>query len=213
MIAYCVTVYNEIEEIQKLLSILKEAKAVDDEIIVVHTYREKDEKLSQNHIDITKICKQYSSTYENFHFQNNFADLKNFMNSKVSSNQKYIFNFDADEVMDLRMIFALRNFLNETEIDLFYIPRVNIVEGILKEDIERWSWRVNEHGWINWPDYQPRIYKNSSNIKWVSRVHEHLQGYSSSAAIESDGNIYITHIKNIEKQRQQNQLYQNLERK
>lgn len=213
MISYCVTVYNELDEISRLLPMLKSALEHDDQIVIIHTYRDESEKLSKNHTKIQEICKEHSSLYCNFHFQNNFADLKNYMNSKVSSDQKYIFNFDADETMHHHMLQALREFLSQTDTDLFYLPRVNIVEGITPEDIRQWSWRVNERGWINWPDYQPRIYKNSQKIRWTSKVHEHLTGYSSNAAIEADGTIYLTHIKNIEKQRQQNQLYQNLERK
>lgn len=210
MIAYCVTVYNEIEEIKKLLGILKEAKAVDDEIVVIHTYREENEKLSSTHTEIEKICKTYSSIYHNFYFQNNFADLKNFMNSKASPAQKYIINFDADETMAPEMLKALRSFLTTSDIELLYLPRVNIVEGITQNDIDNWSWKINEHGWINWPDYQPRIYKNNPKIQWVSKVHEYLVGYSSNAAIEPDGNIYITHTKTIDKQRKQNNFYRKL---
>lgn len=210
MISYCVTVYNEFYEISRLLPILESSLEDNDQIVIIHTYRDESEKLSENYIKIEEICKKYSSLYYNFHFQNNFADLKNYMNSKVSSDQKYIFNFDADETMEHNMLQALRQFLLQADTDLFYLPRINIVEGITKEDIEKWSWRVNEHGWINWPDYQPRIYKNLSRIKWTSKVHEHLDGYLSHAAIEPDGNIYITHIKNINKQRQQNQFYKEL---
>lgn len=207
MIAYCITVYNEFQEIERLLSLLSSIKENDDEIVTIHTFSNEEEKSSNTHNKIENICKKYSCTYDNFHFKKNFADLKNYMNSKVSSNQKYIFNLDADETMDLIMLKRLRKFLSQSDIDLIYVPRVNIVEDISQKDIDHWSWRTNEHGWINWPDYQPRIYRNLSTINWTSKVHEHLEGYSTNAAIEADGNIYISHIKTIEKQRQQNQFY------
>jgi hypothetical protein len=210
MIAYCITVYNELKEISRLLPILSLAKETDDEIIVLHTYSDENEKLTQHYIEIEKICKLYASKYDNFYFQRNFADLKNYMNSKVSSHQKYIINFDADEIMEINMLKALKNFLLQTDVDLFFIPRVNIVTDITDEDIKKWNWRLNENGWINWPDYQPRIYKNLSQIRWVGKVHEHLEGHNSQAAIQQDGTIFIYHEKTIDKQRQQNLLYEKI---
>lgn len=213
MISYCVTVYNEIEEIPRLLQLLNIAKESEDEIVVIQTYRTYDEQNSNHYSKIKDICLSYPIIYHSFYFQDNFADLKNYMNSKVSKNQKYIVNFDADEIMDVNMLKILRNSLIETDIDLIYLPRVNIVEGITSEDINLWSWKINENGWINWPDYQPRIYKNLPHIRWTGTVHESITGILSTGAVNPDGKVYISHIKTISKQRQQNQLYEKIHSK
>jgi glycosyltransferase involved in cell wall biosynthesis len=207
MIAYCITVYNELEEISRLLSILESVKEPNDEIVIIHTYRDEFEKLSNNYEQIQAICRQHSSDYYNFHFQNNFANLKNYMTSKVSSDQKYIFNFDADETMKPEMLKELRNLLTTEDIDLLYLPRINIVDGLTEEDIQKWKWTIDENGWINWPDYQPRIYKNNGSIKWTSKVHERLEGFKNYGIIEPDSKIAIMHKKHIDKQRMQNALY------
>jgi hypothetical protein len=130
------------------------------------------------------------------------------MNNQAS--QSYIFNFDADEEMPIHIIEELSKHILENDIDLYYLPRINIVEGLTEQDIKNWSWKINEKGWINWPDYQPRIYKNNGQIHWVGSVHEHLEGFKSSAAINDDGKIAILHKKNIDKQRLQNAFYESI---
>ncbi len=57
------------------------------------------------------------------------------------------------------------------------MPRINTVEGLTQEHIHKWGWRVNNKGWVNFPDYQWRIYKNNGKIKWKNKVHEVLEGY------------------------------------
>ena len=55
------------------------------------------------------------------------------------------------------------------EIDLISIPRVNIVKGLEQNDIIQWHWQINQHGWVNWPDNQHRIFRNKPEIKWVNK--------------------------------------------
>ena len=40
-----------------------------------------------------------------------------------------------------------------------------------------WGWNANDNGWINFPDYQMRLYKNDKKIKWTKPVHEQLVGF------------------------------------
>ena len=208
MISYCITVYNEAQELSRLLMSIKSAMSDSDEIVIVQTHKNEEEKNSEPYRILKAICEEYGTKYGSFYFENNFADLKNYMNSLASG--QYIINLDADETMMPFSLEKLRPSILENDIDLYFLPRINIVEGITQEDIQKWSWKINERGWINWPDYQPRIYKNNGSIKWVSKVHEHLEGFQTHAMIEADGKIAIVHKKTIEKQRQQNALYDTL---
>lgn len=210
MISYCITVYNEAQELVRLIASIRPALSDGDEIIIVQTHRDDQEKNSELYQELKTICEQHSTKYGSFHFKNNFADLKNYMNSLASG--KYIINLDADETMIPFSLEKIRSSILENDIDLYYVPRINIVTGITQEDIQKWSWKINERGWINWPDYQPRIYKNNGSIKWVSKVHEHLEGFQNHAMIEADGKIAIMHKKTIDKQRQQNALYSEIGR-
>lgn len=214
MISYCVTVYKEAKEVKNLLPLLHGSLQYKDELVILQTYRETKEQDENWYKQISTLCSNYATNYSTFHFCNNFAEMKNYMSSLASKDNKYIFNFDADEAMDKNMIAAIRYFLEHQEaaktFDILYIPRMNIVNGLTEEDIKQWSWSLNDRGWINWPDYQPRIYRNTGNIKWSGNVHEHLTGYQSQGFIEPDGQIYITHIKDIDKQRKQNEFYDTL---
>ena len=57
---------------------------------------------------------------------------------------------------------------------MFLVPRVNTVDGLTQEHINKWRWNVNKKGWVNWPDYQTRIIQNSPKIKWQNKVHEQI---------------------------------------
>jgi glycosyltransferase involved in cell wall biosynthesis len=208
LISYCITVYNEAQELARLIASIRPAISNSDEIVIVQTHKNEEEKDSEFYQTVKDISQRHATKYGSFHFENNFADLKNYMNSLASG--QYIINLDADETMMPFALEKLRPTVLENDIDLYYLPRINIVEGITQEDIQKWSWKINERGWINWPDYQPRIYKNNGSIKWVSKVHEHLEGFQTHAMIEADGKIAIIHKKTIEKQRQQNNFYDTL---
>ena len=94
------------------------------------------------------------------------------------------------------------------EVDLIAIPRVNIVEGLEQKDVIEWRWQLNEHGWVNWPDNQHRIFRNKPEIKWVNKVHEQIVGWKTYAELPADDDSYaLYHIKNIDRQRQQNLFY------
>lgn len=210
MISYCITVYNELEEIKRLLNILNSIKS-DDEIVIVQTYKEEIELSEQVFSDIQAFCKNNCDKYSTFHFQNNFAELKNYMTSQASHN--YIFNFDADEYMDPNSMLSIREIVTSPDnqsVELYYLPRINIVDNITPEDISKWGWNLNENNWINWPDYQSRIYKNNNIIKWEGLVHERLVNFINHAVFDKDERVAIIHHKTIEKQRKQNELYNNI---
>ena len=59
---------------------------------------------------------------------------------------------------------------------MFSVPRINTVEGLTEQHIRQWGWEVNDKGWVNYPDYQDRIFKNKPEIYWVNKVHEKIVG-------------------------------------
>ena len=90
------------------------------------------------------------------------------------------------------------------------VPRVNTVHGLTEEYIQKWGWRLNDQGWVNWPDFQFRIWKNHPKIKWVNKVHEVLEGYNVYADLKEDENYALYHPKDIERQINQNNYYESL---
>ena len=99
--------------------------------------------------------------------------------------------------------------LNSTT-ELLLVPRVNTVDGITQEHINKWRWNVNEKGWVNWPDYQTRIIQNSPKIQWASKVHEVITGMSTQALLPKEEEWALYHPKTIEKQDVQNKFYSTL---
>ena len=91
--------------------------------------------------------------------------------------------------------------------DLFLVPRINTVEGLTQEHINKWQWRVDEKGWVNFPDYQTRILQNSPKINWASKVHEVLTGHNSYVMLPAEEEYCLYHPKGIERQERQNNFY------
>ena len=122
--------------------------------------------------------------------------------------KSYIFNLDADEDYPENAFPMLRSLVsNNPQYDLFNLARINIVEDLTLSDIKKYGWFVNGDGWVNWPDFQSRLYKNNGNIKWRGVVHENLSGATNIANIQPDPSTAILHYKHIDRQRIQNNLY------
>jgi hypothetical protein len=77
----------------------------------------------------------------------------------------YIFYLNSNEMPTETMIKSLKTVIMEKNCDAFYVPRINIHLGITEEDMHLdKTLAMNEVGWINWPDFQGRIYKNNGRI-------------------------------------------------
>ena len=94
-------------------------------------------------------------------------------------------------------------------IDLYWVPRVNTVDGITQEHIDKWRWVVNEKGWVNFPDYQGRIWRNRPNILWKNKVHEVLTDIKN-ILIYHEEQFSFYHPKDIDRQEKQNKFYEGI---
>ena len=83
--------------------------------------------------------------------------------------------FDGDKILNSKQI------LEMNDVDLVWIPRVNTIEGMTQEHIQKWNWRVTQKGWVNYPDYQARVFRNDENIRWVRPLHEFIDGCKTYA--------------------------------
>jgi len=201
-ISYCVTVSNEgAIYLDPLLKKLISHLTVDDEIVVVDDFSTEESTIA--------TLEKYSGSINLYQheFQGDFSAHKNFAKSKCT--KQYIFFIDADENVNDTLLLTLKEILyNNNTVDMFLVPRVNVVVGITPEHIAKWGWRVNEAGHINYPDYQTRIIVNSPAIEWKNAVHEQLFGHETHAALPYETLDYcLLHIKNIDRQEKQNALY------
>ena len=76
-----------------------------------------------------------------------------------------------------------------------------------RDNIQKWNWQVNEKGWVNFQDYQGRIWRNRQNIRWTKPVHEVLEGYKEHTFLPQDEQFCFYHHKVIERQEKQNEFY------
>ncbi len=207
-ISYAITVCNEFLEIQRLITFLLENKRIQDEIVVLVDMT-KNEPTSELLGYLHKLSSNDQINLVEDLFRGHFADWKNLLTSKCTG--EWIFQIDADEIPHENLMKNLPLLLEENPLaDMIRVPRVNTVEGLTEEHIRRWGWNVNERGWVNWADWQMRIYKNKSEIKWINRVHEVLEGFRIHGMLPIEEEWALYHPKTIERQERQNEYYDKL---
>ena len=205
-ISYAITVCNEQTELQELVAFLLKHKESHDEIVITY-----DSKNGSSGVE--EYLRSHSVNGEfNWHlyeFDGNFSDLKN--HTKKMSSGDYIFHLDADEIPHEMLMEQVHIVLEMNDgVDLIWIPRVNTVDGITDEHIQKWGWRVTEKGWVNYPDYQARVFRNSDEIHWVGKVHERITGCETYSHLPPHEELSLYHPKTIDKQVKQNELYDKL---
>jgi glycosyltransferase involved in cell wall biosynthesis len=167
-ISYAITVCNEIEEIKRLISFLLKHKRDKDEIVVQMDADASDlnglDKLKKEVLGYIMSEQEAHRIRVIFHpLNNDFADFKNHLTNQCTGD--YIFQIDADEIITEVLIENLPSIIdNNPDNEVYLISRVNRVEGLTEEYIKQWGWNVNENGWVNWPDYQWRIWKNNLKL-------------------------------------------------
>ena len=205
-ISYAVTVCNEFVEIQNLITFLLEHKRTEDEIVVLYDSKNGDKGVEE-FLRAKSVNGEFS--WHKKEFKNHFADWKNYLTSLCSGN--YIFQIDADETPDKQLMLSLPKIIEKNpDNEVYLVPRVNTVEGLTEEHIKKWGWRVDDKSWVNWPDYQWRVWKNKKNIQWVNKVHEKLDGYKTYAALPPMKDLALYHPKDIKRQEKQNAYYDTL---
>ena len=203
-LSYGITVHNEHEELNQLLELLVHNTDQEDEIVIV------DDFSNQETQDVIgSWVQQYSDKKTIRVFQRkldgDFASQKNFVIEQCSGD--YIFHIDADEYPNVILLQQLKQILEINEVDLLWIPRVNTVEGMTEEDIQTWGWKVSEQGWVNYPDYQSRVFRRTDNIRWERPLHELIKGAKTYSHLPPHEELSLYHPKTIEKQENQNMFY------
>ena len=203
-LSYGITVHNEHEELNQLLELLIHNTDQEDEIVIV------DDFSNQETQDVIgSWVQQYSDKKVIRVFQRkldkDFASQKNFVIEQCTGD--YIFHIDADEYPNVILLQQLKQILEINEVDLLWIPRVNTVEGMTEDDIQKWGWKISEQGWVNYPDYQSRVFRRTDSIRWERPLHELIKGAKTYSHLPPHEELSLYHPKTIEKQTQQNMFY------
>tara|TARA_B100000902_G_scaffold3377_1_gene4318 strand:- start:9998 stop:10618 length:621 start_codon:yes stop_codon:yes gene_type:complete len=204
-ISYGITVHNELEELTKLLDFLNNNIREEDEIVIQYD----EGGVTPEVLEFIKIKKEiHGYTVIGFPLNKDFASYKN--NLKKHCTKDYIFQIDADEIPHEALIGYLPQVLADNPVDIIFVPRVNTVSGLSQEHIEKWRWNVNEKGWVNWPDYQTRIYRNTEDVTWMNKVHEKITGYDTFSNFPAEEHWALYHPKEINRQEKQNKFYETI---
>ena len=201
-ISYSILTHNEDESLMKLLEFLVKHKDEEDEIVILDDYSDNPKTIEI--LDV--MTSMHEMTFEQRHLLKDYSGQKNHL-TRMCKND-YIVNIDADEIPHKFLMKNIKDVLRANPtIDLYWVPRVNTVNGLTQEHINKWRWQVNEKGWINFPDWQGRIWRNRPNIMWKNPVHEVLMGYKEHTFLPAEEEFCFYHHKEIKKQEQQNEFY------
>jgi len=207
-ISYAIPVCNEHKELERLLDHFILLIDMEDEIVI---------QCDQGNTtpEVYKVLDLAKDQFKNqlkvieFPLNGHFSNFKN--NLKEHCTGDWIFQIDADELPHESLITNLKALLEvNTTTEMFLVPRVNTVDGLTQEHVNKWRWNVNEQGWVNWPDYQTRIIQNGPKIKWQNKVHEQIVGISTQGALPMEEEWSLYHSKTIKKQEVQNNFYNTL---
>ena len=199
-ISYGITVHNEAEELQTLLEVLNKNIDKEDEIVVC--VDGDDEKVEAV---LGEFLSEHKAIVYKRKLEKDFSAQKNSVIEKSSGD--YIFHIDADEYPNEILLQQLKQILEINDVDLIWIPRVNTVDGFTQDDVLKWNWRINENGWVNYPDYQARVFRNREDIRWTRPLHEYITGCKTYAHLPPHEELSLYHPKTKEKQEQQNRFY------
>lgn len=198
-ISYAICVCNEDREVKSLINFLLKVKDEEDEVNVLLDSK-------NGTAEVRAVLESYGDkiVVNEREFDGKFSDHRNYHATKCTGD--YIFAVDADEMPQEALIVNIKSF----EGDIMYIPRINICPGYNTEWLDKHKFQLNEMGWINYPDYQGRYYKNDGKIKWENDLHERLAGGENVARVDAKPLVSLLHIKTVERQDKQGEYYDSL---
>jgi glycosyltransferase involved in cell wall biosynthesis len=207
-ISYAITVCNEIKELTQLLNFLQVYIRPEDEIVIQYD----ETSVTDDVLEYVQLMDKMHPNHKvvGFPLNNDFATFKN--NLKSNCSKDYIFQIDADEIPNEALVEYLPEVLESNPVDVVFVPRINTVTGLTESHIQKWGWKVNEKGWVNYPDYQLRIYKRTDDVVWMNKVHETITGYTTFSNFPMEEHWSLYHPKDIERQEKQNNYYETIQR-
>jgi hypothetical protein len=201
-VTFAIGVCDEARELDDLLYFLVGAQKViesGDEVNVLV-----DSKRVTPHVQ--EVLRRYPTivTCERA-FDGDFSAHRNYHIERCAG--ETVFMLDADEIPQPKLIEIAREFSE----DILYVPRLNVVPGYSPEFLARHKFKVSNAGYINYPDFQGRIFRRAPSIKWTGKVHEKLTGSDRVFMLSPDAVEHaIWHVKSLRKQDKQNALYDQL---
>jgi hypothetical protein len=141
-ITYAITVCNELVELTNLLNFLQPRIQKDDEILIQYD-EDGVTKEVKDYVTILSQLHQSQIKVISFPLNGDFASFKN--NLKNHAQGIFIVNIDADEIPHEYLVTNMSQLLEANkEVDLFFIPRINTVDGLTESHVNKWGWKVTK---------------------------------------------------------------------
>ena len=207
-ISFLIFVHNEGRELATLLSKLQPwlADHPEDELVIVDDF--------STDADTREVLRTSGAKMIQHSLNNDFGAHKNFGNEQCSKD--FIFQLDADEYPTPALLENVKELIRmNPNVELYRLPRVNLVRGLTPEHAQKWGWQVywlngyKDIPCVNQNDNQGRLYRNDpTRIKWIRPVHEVITGHTGVATVPFDPSFALIHDKTIERQEKQNAFYE-----
>ncbi len=233
-ISYLIAVHNEHLELKRLLDQLFQYLSPDDEIVIQGDQgKVTDEVVSV----IRPRLKDNRVKYIEFPLNKDFSKFKN--NLLKQATKEYSFLIDADELLHPNLISNVKLLITANpDVEMFILPRFNVVDGLTFDYAKSQNWRVNEifidkktieflkfesnlvSNVVNFNDPQERLFKTNENFRYEGKVHERIKGYQTYSILPTpasnglnsfiDLSWCILHIIDFERQKKQNNFYKKI---
>lgn len=138
-ISYAITVCNEFIQIQELIQHLLKYKRHQDEIVVLYDSKNGDTEV-EAFLRSHSINGEFS--WYKGDFDGHFANWKNKLNSYCTGD--FIFNIDADEIPHKFLLENLPYVLENSDVDLLFVSRINTVSNLGLSHIKKWGWNISK---------------------------------------------------------------------
>lgn len=181
LITYIILLKDEIEQVKSLVTHVLNHKHSADSILILAEQDSTPSAFFDFYDDLQIRIEPYT-------FSGDFAEMRNYATDLCDS--AWVFHIDADEVPNENLIGGIHTHIKtiekeHSEVEVVRVPRINHITGLTEEIIEKYSMDANltpEH-WFHWPDFQPRIHRTTSNIKWIFPIHETIGAKLSSSKV------------------------------
>lgn len=206
-ISYLVTCKNEGEQLCELVDYLSKHLKGDDEIVILDDYST--DVTTCEYLSQWDFSEHQKIRVHQHHLNKNYSEHKNYGKSLCKGS--WVCQIDSDEMPSEVLLTNLHEILDSNpNVELFWVPRINVFRGVTEEHAKRWGWDINnEHKWVNWNtgDYQGRIFKNLPHLRWERPLHEKIEGHKTSTRFPKEPDFALVHTKTIEKQEETNLRY------
>jgi len=172
----CMITYNDEDVLQKTLDNLFDSPCPEAPIAVDGGSTDKTiEMLESGGVQVHK-----KAWADNFEIQKNAA-------LELATNDWRVW-IDADESFEPLFWNQLPWYIVSAErngVDCINVPRINTLTDLEPQQLydyaQQQNWGISYFGWINYPDYQQRVFKK--NCRFKGRTHERIVGMEKESAL------------------------------